>query len=49
MPPQRDLGPDLLLVQFEFSVSDQQGGVVPGLNFNITMMHVDDKAPQVYI
>ncbi|KAM8930128.1 FRAS1-related extracellular matrix protein 1-like [Pelodytes ibericus] len=47
MPPQVDIGPDPLLVQFEFSVSDQHGGQLLGLNFNITVMPVDEKAPEI--
>ncbi|CAM5162594.1 unnamed protein product, partial [Natator depressus] len=47
MPPLREIGPDPLFVQFEFSVSDQQGGVVAGFNFNITVMPVDDEAPEL--
>ncbi|XP_069498160.1 FRAS1-related extracellular matrix protein 1-like [Ambystoma mexicanum] len=48
MPPQEDIGPEVLDVQFEFSVSDQQGGEVTGLVFNITVMPVDDKAPEIF-
>uniref|UniRef100_A0A8C5R7E8 FRAS1-related extracellular matrix protein N-terminal domain-containing protein n=1 Tax=Leptobrachium leishanense TaxID=445787 RepID=A0A8C5R7E8_9ANUR len=47
MPPQEDIGPVPLFVQFEFSVSDQHGGRVSGLVFNITVMPVDEKAPQI--
>ncbi|KAM4642173.1 FRAS1-related extracellular matrix protein 1-like [Discoglossus pictus] len=47
MPPQRDIGPDPILVQFEFSVSDQHGGQLSKLIFNITLMPVDDKAPEI--
>uniref|UniRef100_A0A674KAF2 FRAS1-related extracellular matrix protein N-terminal domain-containing protein n=1 Tax=Terrapene triunguis TaxID=2587831 RepID=A0A674KAF2_9SAUR len=48
MPPERESGPDPLFEQFEFSVSDQQGRVVAGLNFNITVMPVDDEAPKIF-
>ncbi|XP_029473303.1 LOW QUALITY PROTEIN: FRAS1-related extracellular matrix protein 1-like [Rhinatrema bivittatum] len=48
MPPQGEIGPDPLLVQFEFSVSDQQGGVVNELLFNITVMPVNDEAPEIF-
>nr|XP_033771844.1 FRAS1-related extracellular matrix protein 1-like [Geotrypetes seraphini] len=48
MPPILDVGPDPLSVQFEFSVSDQQGGVVSELVFNITVMPVDDIAPEIF-
>ncbi|XP_053549608.1 FRAS1-related extracellular matrix protein 1-like [Bombina bombina] len=47
MPPQRDIGPDPILIQFEFSVSDQQGGQLSELIFNITVMPVDEKAPEI--
>lgn len=49
MPPLVEMGPDPLFVQFEFSVSDQQGGMMTGLLFNITVMPVDDEAPEVFI
>ncbi|XP_060629597.2 FRAS1-related extracellular matrix protein 1-like isoform X2 [Anolis sagrei] len=48
MPPLMEMGPDLLFVQFEFSVSDQQGGMRTGLIFNITVMPVDDEAPEIF-
>ncbi|XP_008107568.2 FRAS1-related extracellular matrix protein 1 isoform X3 [Anolis carolinensis] len=48
MPPFVEMGPDLLFVQFEFSVSDQQGGMRTGLIFNITVMPVDDEAPEIF-
>uniref|UniRef100_A0A8C4YTM9 FRAS1-related extracellular matrix protein N-terminal domain-containing protein n=1 Tax=Gopherus evgoodei TaxID=1825980 RepID=A0A8C4YTM9_9SAUR len=38
MPPERE----------RFSVSDQQGRVVAGLNFNIAVMPVDDEAPEIF-
>lgn len=47
MPPVEDIGPEELLVQFVFSVSDQHGGTVSGLTFNISVIPVDDQAPQV--
>ncbi|KAM9130325.1 LOW QUALITY PROTEIN: FRAS1-related extracellular matrix protein 1-like, partial [Pangshura tecta] len=47
MPPERESGPDPLFV-FEFSVSDQQGGVVAGLNFNIAVMPVANEAPEIF-
>lgn len=47
MPPVEDIGPEPLLVQFVFSVSDQHGGTVSGLIFNITVTPVDDQAPEV--
>ncbi|XP_075037866.1 FRAS1-related extracellular matrix protein 1-like [Mixophyes fleayi] len=48
MPPTQDIGPKPLYVQFELSVSDQQGGQLTGLIFNITVMPVNDKAPKIY-
>ncbi|XP_075472114.1 FRAS1-related extracellular matrix protein 1-like [Ascaphus truei] len=48
MPPQRDIGPDPMFVQFEFSVSGQHGGELSELIFNITVMPVDDKAPEIF-
>lgn len=47
MPPVEDIGLEPLLVQFVFSVSDQHGGTVSGLLFNITITPVDDQAPEV--
>ncbi|XP_056388905.1 FRAS1-related extracellular matrix protein 1-like [Hyla sarda] len=47
MPPIQDIGPDPLHVQFEFSVSDQHGGWLIGLIFNITVLPVDDQAPKI--
>lgn len=47
MPPVEDVGPEPLFVQFVFSVSDQHGGSVSGLLFNITVTPVDDQAPEV--
>ncbi|XP_053105510.1 FRAS1-related extracellular matrix protein 1-like isoform X2 [Hemicordylus capensis] len=48
MPPLMEIGPDPLFIQFEFSVSDQQGGMMTGLLFNITVMPVDDEAPEIF-
>ncbi|KAG9482905.1 hypothetical protein GDO78_009060 [Eleutherodactylus coqui] len=48
MPPIQDIGPDTLHVQFEFSVSDQHGGRLTGLIFNITVLPVDDKVPKIF-
>lgn len=47
MPPIEDIGPEPLFVQFVFSVSDQQGGTLTGLTFNITVTPVDNQAPEV--
>ncbi|KAI4899055.1 hypothetical protein NFI96_009052 [Prochilodus magdalenae] len=48
MPPIEDIGPEPLFVQFIFSVSDQQGGALSGLVFNITIMPVDNQAPEIF-
>ncbi|XP_078525857.1 FRAS1-related extracellular matrix protein 1-like [Lissotriton helveticus] len=48
MPPLHDIGPEILFIQFEFSVSDQQGGEITELVFNVTVMPVDDKAPEIF-
>ncbi|KAM5148134.1 LOW QUALITY PROTEIN: FRAS1-related extracellular matrix protein 1-like [Mantella aurantiaca] len=48
MPPIQDIGPDPMYVQFEFSVSDEHGGKLTGLLFNITVVPVDDQIPKVF-
>ncbi|XP_008336132.1 FRAS1-related extracellular matrix protein 1b [Cynoglossus semilaevis] len=48
MPPVEDIGPEPLFVQFVFSVSDHQGGALSGLLFNITILPVDDQAPEAF-
>ncbi|KAF1385246.1 hypothetical protein PFLUV_G00105740 [Perca fluviatilis] len=48
MPPVEDIGPEPLAVQFVFSVSDNHGGTVSGLLFNISVTPVDDQAPQAF-
>ncbi|KAL7855197.1 hypothetical protein SRHO_G00173870 [Serrasalmus rhombeus] len=48
MPPIEDIGPEPLFVQFIFSVSDQQGGTLTGLVFNITVTPVDNQAPEIF-
>uniref|UniRef100_A0A3Q1GPG1 Fras1 related extracellular matrix 1b n=1 Tax=Acanthochromis polyacanthus TaxID=80966 RepID=A0A3Q1GPG1_9TELE len=48
MPPVEDIGPEPLFVQFVFSVTDIHGGTVSGLTFNITILPVDDQAPQAF-
>ncbi|XP_015232054.1 PREDICTED: FRAS1-related extracellular matrix protein 1-like [Cyprinodon variegatus] len=48
MPPVEDIGPDPLFVQFVFSVSDQHGGTVSGLVFNITVTPVDNLSPEAF-
>lgn len=47
MPPVEDIGPEPLFVQFVFSVNDQQGGVLTGLTFNVTVTPVDNQIPEV--
>nr|DBA17788.1 TPA: hypothetical protein GDO54_016111 [Pyxicephalus adspersus] len=48
MPPIQDIGPNPMYVQFEFSVSDEHGGKLTGLLFNITVMPVDDQTPKIF-
>ncbi|NXO01589.1 FREM1 protein, partial [Rhinopomastus cyanomelas] len=48
MPPLQDIGPDPQQVQFIFSVSNQHGGILYGICFNITILPVDNQAPEVF-
>ncbi|KAI1891906.1 hypothetical protein AGOR_G00148540 [Albula goreensis] len=48
MPPLEDIGPEPVFVQFIFSVSDQQGGTLSGLVFNITVTPVDNQSPELF-
>ncbi|KAB5559145.1 hypothetical protein PHYPO_G00025590 [Pangasianodon hypophthalmus] len=48
MPPVEDIGLEPLFVQFVFSVNDQQGGVLTGLIFNITVTPVDNQVPEMF-
>ncbi|MBN3307306.1 FREM1 protein, partial [Amia calva] len=48
LPPLRDIGTEPLFVQFIFSVSDQQGGTLSGLVFNITVTPVDNQTPEIF-
>ncbi|NWU97249.1 FREM1 protein, partial [Upupa epops] len=48
MPPLQDIGPDPQQVQFIFSVSNQHGGTLYGICFNITILPVDNQAPEVF-
>ncbi|XP_028668320.1 FRAS1-related extracellular matrix protein 1b [Erpetoichthys calabaricus] len=48
MPPLVDIGPSALDVQFIFSVSDQHGGTLSELTFNITVLPVDNQAPEIF-
>ena len=47
MPPLQDIGPEPQHVQFIFSVSNQHGGTLYGVCFNITILPVDNQAPEV--
>ncbi|NWI59313.1 FREM1 protein, partial [Calyptomena viridis] len=48
MPPLQDIGPEPQQVQFIFSVRNQHGGTLYGICFNITILPVDDQAPEVF-
>ncbi|NXO31726.1 FREM1 protein, partial [Cisticola juncidis] len=48
MPPLQDIGPEPQQVQFIFSVSNQHGGTLYGICFNITILPVDNQAPAVF-
>ncbi|XP_015200443.2 FRAS1-related extracellular matrix protein 1a isoform X2 [Lepisosteus oculatus] len=48
MPPITDIGPTSQHIQFVFSVTNQQGGTVIGICFNITVLPVDNQAPEVF-
>ncbi|NXS09219.1 FREM1 protein, partial [Neodrepanis coruscans] len=48
MPPLQDIGPESQQVQFIFSVRNQHGGTSYGISFNITILPVDDQAPEVF-
>ncbi|NXC10324.1 FREM1 protein, partial [Orthonyx spaldingii] len=48
MPPLQDIGPKPQQVQFIFSVSNQHGGTLYGICFNITILPVDNQAPEVF-
>ncbi|XP_044128198.1 FRAS1-related extracellular matrix protein 1 [Bufo gargarizans] len=47
MPPMEDIGPDILHVSLTLSVSNQHGGTLFGICFNITILPVDNQPPQV--
>ncbi|NWT01424.1 FREM1 protein, partial [Mionectes macconnelli] len=47
MPPLRDIGPEPQQVQFIFSVSNHHGNTLYGICFNITILPVDNQAPEV--
>ncbi|XP_014647889.1 PREDICTED: FRAS1-related extracellular matrix protein 1 isoform X2 [Ceratotherium simum simum] len=48
MPPMQDIGPHLRHVQFAFSISNQHGGTLHGICFNITILPVDNQVPEVF-
>ncbi|XP_036034922.1 FRAS1-related extracellular matrix protein 1 isoform X1 [Onychomys torridus] len=48
MPPMQDIGPSPRHVQFTVSVSNQHGGTLHGICFNITILPVDNQAPEVF-
>ncbi|XP_053909979.1 FRAS1-related extracellular matrix protein 1 [Cuculus canorus] len=48
MPPLQDIGPEPQQVQFIFSVSNQHGGTLYGICFNITILPVDNQSPEVF-
>ncbi|KFV14544.1 FRAS1-related extracellular matrix protein 1, partial [Tauraco erythrolophus] len=48
MPPLQDIGPEPQQVQFIFSVSNQHGGTLYGICFNITILPVNNQAPEVF-
>ncbi|EPY74767.1 FRAS1 related extracellular matrix 1 [Camelus ferus] len=48
MPPTQDIGPRPRHAQVAFSVSNQRGGALYGICFNITILPVDNQAPEVF-
>ncbi|XP_042310518.1 FRAS1-related extracellular matrix protein 1 isoform X3 [Sceloporus undulatus] len=48
MPPLQDIGPEPQYIQIRFSVSNQHGGTLYGICFNITILPVDNQAPEVF-
>ncbi|KAK7169865.1 hypothetical protein R3I94_000184 [Phoxinus phoxinus] len=49
MPPVLDIGPYPQLIQFILSVTNQQGSMTAGICFNITILPVDNLAPEVHV
>ncbi|XP_043099229.1 FRAS1-related extracellular matrix protein 1a isoform X2 [Puntigrus tetrazona] len=49
MPPILDIGPFPQHVQFVLSVTNQQGSTTAGICFNITVLPVDNLAPEVQV
>uniref|UniRef100_A0A8D0WFJ8 FRAS1-related extracellular matrix protein 1 n=1 Tax=Sus scrofa TaxID=9823 RepID=A0A8D0WFJ8_PIG len=48
MPPMQDIGPHPQHVQFAFSISNQHGGTLYGICFNITILPVDNQVPKIF-
>ncbi|VCW84426.1 unnamed protein product, partial [Gulo gulo] len=48
MPPMQDIGLHPGRVQFAFSISNQHGGTLHGICFNITVLPVDNQVPEVF-
>uniref|UniRef100_A0A667ICL7 FRAS1-related extracellular matrix protein 1 n=1 Tax=Lynx canadensis TaxID=61383 RepID=A0A667ICL7_LYNCA len=48
MPPMQDIGLHPGHVQFALSVSNQHGGTLHGICFNITVLPVDNQVPEVF-
>ncbi|XP_053321913.1 FRAS1-related extracellular matrix protein 1 [Spea bombifrons] len=48
MPPMEDIGPNPQHIQFVLSVSNQHGGTLHGICFNITILPEDNSPPQVF-
>ncbi|XP_032163780.1 FRAS1-related extracellular matrix protein 1 isoform X2 [Mustela erminea] len=48
MPPMQDIGLHPGHVQFAFSISNQHGGTLHGICFNITVLPVDNQVPEVF-
>ncbi|XP_030635867.1 FRAS1-related extracellular matrix protein 1a isoform X3 [Chanos chanos] len=49
MPPILDIGPYPQHIQFVLSVTNQQGSTATGICFNITVLPVDNLAPEVHV
>ncbi|XP_053226453.1 FRAS1-related extracellular matrix protein 1 isoform X7 [Podarcis raffonei] len=48
MPPLQDIGPEPQYIHFTFSVSNRHGNTLQGICFNITIVPVDNQAPEVF-
>ncbi|XP_056605468.1 FRAS1-related extracellular matrix protein 1a [Triplophysa dalaica] len=49
MPPIPDIGPYRQHIQFVLSVTNKQGSTTTGICFNITVLPVDNLAPEVHV